>query len=315
MITRSDRGEARFDGRALTEIPSTTSTFNTVTGICQGMYLTRRGWTVGALAAAVLAVLAVVFARPIVLAGSAFLGAWLLAHQYRFTRDIRRTVDSLSVVQSPARTTIRTGDEMPVTLTARRETETALSLEITAGLPVGTTTTEPIAVTLAPSVERADRTRTSRWPIAGRHSFDRATVTATDGLFSETVTVGTTPTVAVEPPSPPGRSTSVRAGTGSPPRTAPTRPGRRGRGSSSRSSASTCRAIRRNRSTGRRRHATGRRTSRDYGPRPTDRRTLLVVDHRASLATGSRAETQLGREDRARYRGQRAVSTMIPSGS
>jgi len=119
MITRSDRGEARFDGRALTEIPSTTSTFNTVTGICQGMYLTRRGWTVGALAT-VLAVLAVVFARPIVLAGSAFLGAWLLAHQYRFTRDIERTVDSLSVVQSPARTTIRTGDEMPVTLTARR---------------------------------------------------------------------------------------------------------------------------------------------------------------------------------------------------
>jgi len=254
------------------------------------MYLTRRGWTVGALAA-VLAVLAVVFARPIVLAGSAFLGAWLLAHQYRFTRDIERTVDSLSVVQSPARTTIRTGDEMPVTLTARRETETALSLEITAGLPVGTTTTEPIAVTLAPSVERADRTRTSRWPIAGRHSFDRATVTATDGLFSETVTVGTTPTVAVEPPSP----RTIHVGEGGDRIAASYGSHETGQTGSGIELAELREYVPGDTEKQIDWKATARHGTpyvRDYEAE-TDRRTLLVVDHRASLATGSRAETQL----------------------
>ncbi|WP_226042375.1 DUF58 domain-containing protein [Natrinema sp. DC36] len=254
------------------------------------MNLTRRGWTVGALVA-VLAVLAVVFARPILLAGSALLGAWLLAHQYRFTRDLERTVASLSVVQSTARTTIRTGDEMPVTLTVKRETETSLSLEITAGLPVGATTTEPIAVTLAPSGERADRTRTMRWPIAGRHSFDRATVVATDGLFSETITAGTTPTVAVEPPSP--RAIHVGEGgdriaasygshetgqTGSGIELAELReyvPGDTEKQIDWKATA---------------RH--GMPYVREYEAE-TDRRTLLVVDHRASLATGPRAETQL----------------------
>jgi len=116
-------------------------------------------------------------------------------------------------------------------------------------------------------------------------------VTATDGLFSETVTVGTTPTVAVEPPSP-GRSTSVRAGTGSPPRTAPTRPGQTGSGIELAELREYVPGDTEKQIDWKATARHGTPYVRDYEAE-TDRRTLLVVDHRASLATGSRAETQL----------------------
>ncbi|AGB33755.1 hypothetical protein C488_15727 [Natrinema pellirubrum DSM 15624] len=254
------------------------------------MHPTRRGWTVVALAV-VLAVLAVVFARPVVLGGSVLVGAWLLTQQYRFLRDLERTTDDLSVVQSPAQTTVYTGTEVPVTLTATRETETALTLEITAGLPVGARTAKPISVTLKPGTERTDRTRTVTWPVAGRHAFDDAAVTATDGLFWETITTRATPTVTVEPSTPQmlhvgeggdriaasyGTHGTERSGSGI--ELAELReyvPGDTGKQIAWKATA-----------------RYGTPYVREYEAE-TDRRTLLVVDHRAALGTGSRTETKL----------------------
>lgn len=251
---------------------------------------TRRGWTVTALAT-VLAVLAVVVARPLLLVGTALVSAWLLGHQYRFARDLDRTAASLSVVQSPAQTAVWTGDENPVTLTATRETDTALTLEITAGLPIGTRAALPFAVTLEPTSERAVRTQTVTWPVAGRHDFEPATVTATDGLFRETFTRDTTPTVTVDPPTPRtihvgegGDRTSAsyglhdagQTGTGIEP--AELReyvPGDAGNRIDWKATA---------------RHMTP--YVREYEAE-TDRKTLLVVDHRESLAIGPRGETKL----------------------
>ncbi|RZV10920.1 uncharacterized protein DUF58 [Natrinema hispanicum] len=254
------------------------------------MYPTRQGWTVAALAV-VLAVLAVVFARPLVLVGSALIGAWLLAHQYRFTRDLERTVESLSVVQSPTRTAVQTGDETPVTLTATREAKTELTLEVSAGLPVAATATRPFVLSLEPAIEQANRTRTVTWPVAGRHTFDKITVTATDGLFRETITAGSTPTVTVEPPSPRsihvgeggdriaasyGSHESRRTGTGiEPAELREYLPGDTGRRIDWKATA---------------RHTTP--YVREYEAE-SDRRTLLAVDHRSSLAMGSEGETKL----------------------
>jgi len=254
------------------------------------MQPTRRGWTVAALAV-VLAVLAVVFARPVILGGSVLVGAWLLTRQYRFLRDLERTADSLSVVQSPAQTTVHTGTEVPVTLTATRETETAVTLEITAGLPVGARTAEPISVTLEPGSERTDRTRTVTWPVAGRHAFDDAVVTATDGLFRETITTGSTPTVTVEPPSP----RPIHVGEGGD-RIAASY----GSHGAERSGSGTELAELREYVPGdNKRQIAWKATARHATPyvreyeAETDQRTLLIMDHRTGLGTGSRAETKL----------------------
>lgn len=254
------------------------------------MYPTRQGWTVAALAV-VLAVLAVVFARPLVLVGSALIGAWLLTHQYRFTRDLEQTVESLSVVQSPARMAVQTGDETPVTLTATREAKTELTLEIAAGLPVTATAIRPFLISLEPGVEQANRTRTVTWPVAGRHTFDKVTITATDGLFRETMTLGSTPTMIVEELSPPsihvgeggdriatsyGSHESRRTGTGiEPAELREYHPGDTGKRIDWKATA---------------RHTTP--YVREYEAE-SDRRTLLVVDHRSSLAMGPQGETKL----------------------
>ncbi|AFO59083.2 DUF58 domain-containing protein [Natrinema sp. J7-2] len=254
------------------------------------MYPTRQGWTVAALAV-VLAILAVVFARPLVLVGSALIGAWLLAYQYRFTRDLERAVESLSVVQSPARLAVQTEDEIPVTLTATREATTELTLEITAGLPVTATATRPFMLSLEPAIEQANRTRTVTWPVAGRHTFDAVTVTATDGLFRETITVGSTPTVTVEPPSP----QSIHVGEGGDRIAASYGPHESGRIGTGIEPVELREYLPGD--TGKRIDwkATARHTTpyvREYEAE-SDRRTLLVVDHRSSLAMGRQSETKL----------------------
>ncbi|PGF17135.1 DUF58 domain-containing protein [Natrinema sp. CBA1119] len=254
------------------------------------MYPTRQGWTVAALAA-VLAVLAVVFARPFVLAGAALVGAWLLAHQYRFGRDLERTVDSLSIDQSPARTSVRTGDEVPVTLAATRGAETALTLEIAAGVPVAADATNRLVLTLEPESERADRTRTIGWPVAGHHSFDGATVTATDGLFRETLTAGPRPTVTVEPPTP----RTIHVGEGGDRTAASYGTHEAGRAGSGIELAELREYVPGDTGAEIDWKATARHTTpyvREYETE-TARQTLLVVDHRAALSVGPRTETKL----------------------
>ncbi|MFC6716035.1 DUF58 domain-containing protein [Natrialbaceae archaeon GCM10025810] len=260
------------------------------------MHLTRRGWTAIGLVGT-LAVLAVVYARPLALAGAALVGAWVLAHQYRFVRDLERTVNALSIEQSPAWTGLRTGEDVPVTLTVRREpdgktgTDSALTLDIEAGLPVASRADDALSVTLAPADGEAMRTQTVAWPVAGRHAFTPATVTATDGLFRETIATGTTPTVIVEPPA----VRTVHVGEG----------GERfaaayGAHHAGRTGAGIEPAEVREYHPG----DTGSRidwkaTARLMTPyvreyeAETDRQTLLVVDHRASLGVGPRAETKL----------------------
>ncbi|QCC60465.1 DUF58 domain-containing protein [Natrinema thermotolerans] len=254
------------------------------------MYPTRRGWAVAALAV-VLAVLAAVFARPLALVGAALVGAWLLAHQYRFTADLERTAASLAIEQAPARTGVRTGEDMPVTLVATRGADTALSLEIEAGLPVAAVAADRLAVTLEPDRDRADRTAAVEWPVTGRHRFAAPTVTATDGLFRETLTVGPRPAVTVEPPSP----RSIHVGEGGDPAGASSGVHDSGRSGSGIAPTELREYVPGDTASEIDWKATARHDTpyvREYEAE-TDRQTLLVVDHRAALSTGRRGETKL----------------------
>lgn len=170
---------------------------------------TRRAWAAAGLAL-LLAILAVVLARPLLLAGTATVGAWLLARQYRFWRALSRTVDALAVEQAPATASLHTGTTAPVTLAADLDAPASVPLALEAGVPAAAACDERLAVRLAPGETTARRTAEVAWPVAGRHAFAPVELTADGGPFRETLSVGPTPTVVVEPRGP--RRVHVGAG-------------------------------------------------------------------------------------------------------
>ncbi|WP_255170529.1 DUF58 domain-containing protein [Natrononativus amylolyticus] len=253
------------------------------------MHVTRRVWAVGGLAA-FLAALSVALARPAPLAGTALLGAWLLGRQYLFVREVGRTVDALSVAQVPAQTGVRTGADAPVTLSATLEFPAGVALSLEAGLPTATSA-DDLSVRIDPGESGGEETVDVRWPVAGTHRFEPTTLRVTDGLFAETLPVGTAPTVTVEPRSP--RTLHVGAGG----ERLATAYGEHGGGQlGSGIDPSEVREYVPGDTADRIDwKATARLGSphvREHEP-DTDRRTLLVVDHRASLVAGEPGETKL----------------------
>lgn len=251
---------------------------------------TRRLGAVAALAV-LLAVLAVVLSRPFLLAGSAIVGAWLLSRQVLFVRELDRAVDELTVVQSPATTGVRTDDAVPITFTATIDRPAGLRLDVAAGLPTAAVADEALALSIDPD-ETGDRLTTEvRWPIAGRHRFDAATLSATDGLFRETIPVGSRPTVTVEPRTP----RNVHVGEGGD-RLATAygehEAGRLGSGLDPAELREYVPGDTADRIDWKATARLGTPHVREYEAE-TDRRTLLVIDHRASLATGPAGETKL----------------------
>ncbi|MFC4438482.1 MULTISPECIES: DUF58 domain-containing protein [Natrialbaceae] len=170
---------------------------------------TRQVWGVAVLAA-LLAGLAAVFARPLLLAATVLLGAWFLGQQYRFLTALRETTASLTVAQAPVASAVRTDESTPVTLQASLEGPSSLFLTAVAGVPTAGVVDEPPRVSLEPGETIARHTTAVNWPVAGRHLFDQATLTATDGRFETTLSVGPTPEMTVEPRGP--RSVHVGKG-------------------------------------------------------------------------------------------------------
>lgn len=162
---------------------------------------TRRLWATAGLAV-VLAGLALILADPLLLAGTAVVGAWLLSRQYLFFRATRDLTASLTVVQSPARRWLRTDESTVVTLRATLTTPSRFACTLRGGLPTAADPSAPLEVTLEAGEQTAERTTEVRWPVAGQHDFEQATLTVSDGLFEESFPVGTEPTVTVEPRGP-----------------------------------------------------------------------------------------------------------------
>ncbi|RZH69184.1 DUF58 domain-containing protein [Natrinema altunense] len=239
-----------------------------------------------------LAAFAVVIDRPLPLAGAVLVGAWVLASQYSFLAALERTTRRLSITRGLPSATVRAGESTPIPIDATLADPTPLSLEIDAGLPTAARADRDAAtLTLEPDATAATTTVSVTWPVVGRHRFDAARVTATDGRFVETVATGERPTVSVESRGP--RRLHV------------------GEGGDRLASPYGAHALRRS---GRgiepaeiREHVPGdaakridwKATARFATPHvreyetETTRRTLLVVDHGRSLSTGPPAATKL----------------------
>lgn len=254
------------------------------------MDLTRRSWAVAGLAVG-LAAYAVVLDRPLGLAGAILIAAWLITRQYLFYRALRTLAEDLSVTQTTPKPNLRTDETVLTTLTAALESPSRLACSVEAGLPVATSAAEPLTITIDPAQQRASMTVDVRWPVTGRHTFDPATLTATDGLFREQLPVGTTPTVTVEPRVPRnlhvgeggdriatvyGEHEAGRIGSGIEP--AGLREYVPGDAAARIDWNATARL--------------GTAYVREFEAE-TDRETILVVDHRESLADGPAGETKL----------------------
>ncbi|MXV61820.1 DUF58 domain-containing protein [Natronorubrum sp. JWXQ-INN-674] len=254
------------------------------------MFPTRRLWAAIALAV-FLAAFAVVAARPLLLGGAGLIGAWVLTRQYRFLRTLEDGVDSLWVHQSVTRSGVRTTDTIPVTLAATLETDSPLAFDIDAGLPTAAVSDEPLSVSLAPSESTADRTVEVTWPVAGQHRFDEPTVRVSDGFVRETLSVGEAPTITVEPRGP----RTIHVGEGGD-RIATAygehEAGRLGSGLEPAELREYMPGDTADRIDWKATARLGTPHVREYEA-ATDRQTLLVVDHRASLATGVQGETKL----------------------
>ncbi|NEU58117.1 DUF58 domain-containing protein [Halorussus sp. MSC15.2] len=173
----------------------------------------RRYWGV-AVVGALLALSAVTLDRPVLLAGAAGIGAWLLSRQFDFIRASTAVRSDLQIEQDPDRLTTLTDQRVPVTLGARLAGPSALSLRVESRPPVSmrraaggdrsAERTDGPVLRLPPGETSARRTDTYESPVAGDHAFDAPRVTAADpaGLFSQRFPHGPEATISVEPRRP-----------------------------------------------------------------------------------------------------------------
>lgn len=182
-----------------------TNTFNGAAVPTATMRATRRAWTVGAVGA-LLAGAAVAFAQPWLLAGAGVVGAWLLAAQVAFVRQVTRLDSGLTVdVQlTPGR--VATDEPVDATLTVDIAAPSACEVSVTLEPPVAVQAggAAERTVRLHPGETEAATTATVTAPVAGLVRFRTPTVTVEDdrGFFTATLRRGPTPSVTVDPRAP-----------------------------------------------------------------------------------------------------------------
>lgn len=250
----------------------------------------RRLWAVAGLALG-LAVFGVVLARPVALVGSILLVAWILSRQYLFYRAAVEFSEGLSVAQASEKTAIRTEETVAATLTATVGRPTRIECTVKAGLPITATAATPLELRLGPEQTTASITASVQWPVAGRHTFEQPTVTITDGLFREQWSTGPTETVTVEPRGP--RNFHVGAG-GDRIATAYGEhdAGQLGSGLEPAELREYVPGDTADRIDWKATARLGTPYVREFEAE-TDRKTMLIVDHRRSLAQGPADETKL----------------------
>ncbi|MFP9193535.1 DUF58 domain-containing protein [Natrialbaceae archaeon A-CW1-1] len=254
------------------------------------MQLTHRCQGFVALAL-VVAILGATFARPILFAGSILMGAWVLANQVQFFHTLTQMADDVTIHQWPERSSLRKGEDIQVTIRARLTEPMPLSLAIEAGMPTGAVANEPLTVTLDPHEQDATQTASVSWPVSGRHQFESASVTATDGLFVETLPIGQQPTITVEPLGP----RHVHVGEGGDRFAVASGEHRTGRLGSGLEPAE-LREYVPGETVSRMDWKATARLGKPYVRKyeaETHRRTLIVVDHRSGLSMGPPGETKL----------------------
>jgi len=167
-----------------------------------GMQYSRRAWGVAGLAAA-LAGLAVVVAQPLVLGGAITAGAWLLARAWRFASGAAQTHDAATVAVAPAREQVTAGEDLAVTVSVDLDAPAAVEMRATVQLPVGAEAVpagDRTALVPAGDTE-ASTTFVTTLPVAGQQAFRPTDITYADDLFETAVDTDTDATVTTAPRS------------------------------------------------------------------------------------------------------------------
>lgn len=256
------------------------------------MEVSRSVWAVGILTVA-LAGGAVLIDRPVLLAGAAFSGAWLVAVTTGFATAVIRVHETIEVDQATPGRRVLTGDTIPVHLTATLPQPAGVRVTIRAGLPITATPDTNPTTTIPAGTARTDHEIPVSWPVAGTFSLDPPIITleSSDGWFRQRLPRGPAPTVRVDPKrprnihigeagqallAPHGTFPTGRAGTGIEPReTREYVPGDSARRIDWNATARLNRPL-----------------VREFEAE-TDRTTVLVVDHRATMADGPPGERKL----------------------
>lgn len=169
------------------------------------MRITRRYWaTVGV--GGVLTTLAILAQRPTALIGAAGIGAWLLTTQFLAAKRMAAVPNEHSVLFTTESTHAAVSGSLFATLTVDRQSPTAETLEITAPLPTAAhgPNQDARTVHLGPNETSTTTTFELSFPVAGQYTLPEPTLTIRDwsGQFEETIKVGKTTTVTVEPNEP-----------------------------------------------------------------------------------------------------------------
>jgi uncharacterized protein (DUF58 family) len=255
---------------------------------------TRRCWAVAG-SALVLLALSVLATRPLLAVGGAAIGAFVLACQYRFLRHLNQADRDLTVDVDVAKRYVLQDEETPLVLEAAVSRPTPLTLVVEAAPPVSARAPpeSECRVVLGGEDTTAETTVALAWPVVGRSTFDRPVVTAFDaaGLFRQTFGRGPTPTVTVEPHTP----QHVHVGEGGEQLPVAAGEHRAGRFGEGQDPAELRRYTIGDAASDIDWKATARLAEpyvREYEAE-TDRRSALVVDHRAPLGVGEPGGTKL----------------------
>jgi uncharacterized protein (DUF58 family) len=169
------------------------------------MQVGRRYWEVGAVGA-FLALLAVVFERPLLGLGAVGVGAWLLTRQFVFLRDVSAMRSSLVAEQEVEPDVAFTDEAISVSLRVRLREPSPLVARLVSNPPVVTrgATQDERTVRLAPGETSDSTVYAVESAISGRYEIDSPTVEVTDpfGLLHEQFPHGTSQQFVVEPRSP-----------------------------------------------------------------------------------------------------------------
>lgn len=252
---------------------------------------TTRFWHVVA-AGAGLAGLGVLTARPVAVLGGLGIGVWLLVTQVSAVQEFEQTVTGLDIEITPHRDAVVVEEELtiPVMVSLSAPAPARLSLEVS--LPPGATTSDSTRVDLESGETTASTTVTCSFPVAGEFTFPPASISLQNaqGTVTETVPVDPEVTVQVNP----RRPRNLHVGQGGE-RVAAYGEHPAGSGSGGLVPAEV------------RQYVTGdaldqidwKATARLQSPHvrefetETDRKTVLLVDHRATMGLGPAGETML----------------------
>jgi uncharacterized protein (DUF58 family) len=258
------------------------------------MRVTRRGLGAG-LVGLFLVGFGLLLGRPVLIVGGALIGAAFLGFAVRFARQLERAVGGLSIGQRPDRDRVATDRDITVTVSAALEEAATVTLDIESQPPVATSIPEgaPPTTSLAIGDTHDETGYLASWPHAGTVTFEPARVTATDrlGLLRQRFGYGPSRMITVTAPAP----HTIHVGIGG----EPTHAGFGEHGSGRKGSGLEPAELRRyvpGDTAARIDWKTTARLAEPYVREfeiETDRRLVLIVDHRNHMNQGRPGETKL----------------------